>query len=419
MKIRQIFALLAVWPVAAAVTPDTVVATVNGKKMTAGEIDRILAGAPPQMQEQMRRDRRNFLRQYALVLLLAEQAEQDGLAEQSPYREQLAWNRNQVLMQAAIVETNRRFGKEDEATAEEKTRQWLEGIRESATVELLDEDYFSGDAAKAARVPDDTVVAKLNGREVTAGEIKFALLGATSRVRENFLKNREEFLRQYAMSLRLVEIAEEQGLDKKTPYREQLQWVRTNILSQARMNEYSDAIVIRTKEERQYYAAHKDDYTRAKVKVIYIPFGDEKTAGQVVDGKKVLSEEEARDLIEKIRAEILAGADFVEMVKRYSQDETSKAKDGDFGTIRKSDKIPEHIKEAIFRLEAGEVTEPLRQPNGYYLFRVEEIGVQTLDEVRQTLLREAKAAKFREWFDSVRKSVQVEFENDEYFDQTQ
>ncbi len=419
MKIRQLFALLAVWPLTGAVTPDTVVATVNGKKMTAGEIDQILTGAPPQMQEHLRRDRREFLRQYALVRLLADQAEQDGLAERSPYKEQLAWNRIQVLLQAAITETNRRFREEDPATAEEKTKRWLEGIRESATVELLNEDYFSGDAARAARVPADAVVAKLNGREVTAGEIKFSLLGATNRVRENFLKDRKEFLKQYAMSLRLVEIAEEQGLDKKTPYREQLEWVRTNILSQARMNEYSDGINIGTKEEREYYAAHKDEYTRAKVKVIYIPFGDEKSAGQVVDGKKVLSEEEARELIEKIRAEILAGADFVEMVKRYSQDETSKAKDGDFGAIRKSDKVPEHIKEAIFRLKAGQVTEPLRQPNGYYLFRVEEIGVQALDEVRQTLNREAKAAKFREWFDSVRQAVQVEFANEEYFDQTQ
>ncbi len=419
MKIPLFLSFLAVWPLAGAVTPDTVVATVNGKKMTAGEIERILTGAPPEMQQRLRSDRREFLRQYALVRLLAEQAEQDGLAERSPYKEQLAWNRMQVLMQAAISETNRRFKAEDPATADEKTMQWLEGLRESATVEGLDEDYFSGDAARAARVPDDTVVAKLNGRQVTAGEIKFALLGATNRVRENFLKDRREFLRQYALSLRLVEIAEEQGLDRKTPYREQLEWVRTNILSQARMNEYSDGINIGRKEEKEYYEAHKDDYTRAKVKVIYIPFGDERTAGQVIDGEKVLSEQEARELIEKIRAEIAAGADFVEMVKRYSKDETSKAKDGDFGTIRKSDKIPEHIKEAIFQLKAGEVTEPLRQPNGYYLFKVEEIGVQSIDEVRQTMNRQAKAAKFREWFDSVRRSVKVEFENEEYFDQTQ
>ncbi len=410
---------LAVKPTDGAVTPDTVVATINGRKVTAAEVERILTGVPPQMQEALRKDRKDFLRRYALVSLLAEQAERDGLAEKSPYKEQLAWNRVQVLLQAAISEAHRRFQEKNPDTAEEETKKWLDEIRETATMEPVDEDYFSGDAAKAARVPDDTVVVKLNGREITAGEIKFWLLGATNQVRENFLKNREEFLRQYAMTLRLVEIAEKQRLDQKTPYKEQLQWVRVNTLSQARLNEYSDQINIGRKEEQEYYAAHKDDYTRARVKVIYIPFGSDEDAGKVVNGKKVLSEEEALALTKKIRKELAAGADFVEMVKRYSEDETSKAKDGDFGTIRKSDKLPEHIKEAIFRLKPGEVTEPLRQPNGYYLFRVEEVGTQTLDEVRQTLNRQAKAAKFREWFDQVVKTVQFDIENEEYFNQQQ
>jgi peptidyl-prolyl cis-trans isomerase C len=109
------------------------------------------------------------------------------------------------------------------------------------------------------------------------------------------------------------------------------------------------------------------------------------------------------------------GADFVALVREHSEDAASKAKDGDFGTFRRSDKIPEPIKAAIFSLRPGEVSRPVRQPNGFYLFRVEELKTPTLDDVRQELIPAAKTAKFTEWFEGVRASIRVEFENEEYF----
>ena len=402
---------------AANVPPDTVVAKVNGKPLTAADVQRILTGAPANMREQLSENPKGFVKQYALVSFLAAKGEEAGLADKTPYKEQLTWNREQVLLQAAIADKYRQ-AKQSGATGADlqtKTREWMDSIKADSTAEFVNDDYFSDDLAVAGKVPSDTVVAKVNGEPVTAGEMRRILLGAPSKVRQQFRSDRREFFRQLAMMRRLVAIAEKEKLLEKSPYKEQFAWVRMNILSQAALNDYSDGISISRQDEQDYYASHQDKYTTAKVKVIYIPFSSGDSAGKKTDGKKVLSEEEAKAKIEAVRKELDAGADFVELVKKYSEDETSRAKDGDFGSIRRSDKIPEHIRDAIFSLKAGEVSQPVRQPNGFYLFRADEIGVQTLDEVRQTLRPEAKGAKFDAWVRSLQKDMKVTFENEEFF----
>ena len=68
--------LLAFWLFAGAgVSPETVVATINGRKITAGEVDRILLGAPGALQQNLRENRKLFIDIYALVSTLAAMAE--------------------------------------------------------------------------------------------------------------------------------------------------------------------------------------------------------------------------------------------------------------------------------------------------------------------------------------------------------
>ena len=72
----------------------------------------------------------------------------------------------------------------------------------------------------------------------------------------------------------------------------------------------------------------------------------------------------------------------MKLVKENSDDETSRAKDGDFATLRSSDNIPDAFRATVFALKKGEVSEPLKQPNGFYLLRAEEVTVRPLSEVR-------------------------------------
>jgi hypothetical protein len=68
----------------AIITPDTIVAEVDGKKYTAGEVDTLLKIFPPQMQRQVRADLSRAVT-YALTMrYLASQAEKNKLQDQSP-----------------------------------------------------------------------------------------------------------------------------------------------------------------------------------------------------------------------------------------------------------------------------------------------------------------------------------------------
>ena len=124
---------------------------------------------------------------------------------------------------------------------------------------------------------------------------------------------------------------------------------------------------------------------------------------------------EAEAKIVKLRASIVAGEDFVKAVKENSEDQTSAAKNGDFGTIRRTDNLPEAIRFAIFALKAGEVSAPVKQPNGFYLFRAEEITAQPFAEVQEEIVNELKQARFKQRMDEINSNLKLKIENEGFF----
>jgi hypothetical protein len=88
--------------VAGALEAQTV-AIVNGKPVDEAELQAFKAGLPPGVVP----NPENLLRYYGLVSRMAELAEKSGLADQSPYKEQLAAQRKLLLFQAMTTEYGR------------------------------------------------------------------------------------------------------------------------------------------------------------------------------------------------------------------------------------------------------------------------------------------------------------------------
>jgi peptidyl-prolyl cis-trans isomerase C len=85
-----------------AVTPETVVATINGQKFTAREYEQLLANMTPQVREGAIKQPRAVLEQYAMFQIILAEAEQSKLDQQSPYKERIADARRQILVQGQI-----------------------------------------------------------------------------------------------------------------------------------------------------------------------------------------------------------------------------------------------------------------------------------------------------------------------------
>jgi peptidyl-prolyl cis-trans isomerase C len=265
----------------------------------------------------------------------------------------------------------------------------------------------------AADVSPDTVVATIEGRKVTAGELNRFIAALPQQLQQNFQANKKEFVRQYALMRKLSELAEQNKLAERSPYKERLEYARVQMLVQAQMDEAGKDILVTPEEQKKFYEANPDRYTTARIKVIYIPYSANVPAN--VQGRKVLTEAEAAEKAARVVKEARAGADFVKLVKEHSEDPTSAAKDGEFGTVRRSDTLPEPIKNTIFALKPGEVSDPVKQPNGFYVFRVEESGLEPYEKVKDNIYNDLKQQKFQTWFEGMRKAVDVKFENEAYF----
>ncbi|MCC6343305.1 MAG: peptidyl-prolyl cis-trans isomerase [Bryobacterales bacterium] len=266
----------------------------------------------------------------------------------------------------------------------------------------------------ASTVTPDTVVATTDGKKLTAGDVQKLVASLPPQMRQNYDRDPRGFLSQYFMLKRVVAFAEERKLQDRSPYKEGIEFARMQVLWQAALEEQSREVVVSAGDEKKYYEERKGDYTQARVKLVYIPF----IAGKAVPvdaSKKTMTEAEALAKAETVVKEARGGKDFVALVKANSEDPISKEKDGDFGPVKRTDRLPDPIKNAIFQLKPGEVSDPIRQPNGYYVIRLIELVPQPFEEVRSAIHVELKNQRVKQWIETSAKATQLQVEKADFF----
>ena len=220
--------------------------------------------------------------------------------------------------------------------------------------------------------------------------------------------NPEQVLRQMALMRKIAAVAVEQKLDQASPLREQIEYERQAMLSQAGVQYVMSSPTVESNEILNFYNAHKESFKQVKVKAIYISFS---LTPAPKGGPKVLSEEEAKAKATRLLAAIRGGADFVKLVRENSDDATSKARDGDFATVTPAENIPDAMRAAVFQLKPGETSEPVRQPSGFYLLRAEQVSYLPLSQVRDQIFAQIKENKGKALLDKMSRETQIEFPN--------
>ncbi len=67
--------------------------------------------------------------------------------------------------------------------------------------------------------------------------------------------------------------------------------------------------------------------------------------------------------------------------------------------------------QAVFALQMGEVTDAVRQPHGFYIFKAEIVTIRPLSEVRDQIFEVLKQQHAKEWVDRVNTQIKVDFPN--------
>lgn len=263
-------------------------------------------------------------------------------------------------------------------------------------------------------LPDDTVIATFeDGVKLTMSDFRkiYAVLPPDNQ--QMALRDRRLFLQQWAFMRKLTQMAEAAKLHEASPTKEALAYYHMFVMSQAKINEMVSNTTVEPAEIIKFYDGNKENYRSVRVKAIYLSFNNNPGASPV-GGKKPLTEEQAGAKAKQLLTSLRGGADFAKTAKDHSDDETSRAKDGDFATLRRSDNIPDALKAAIFALKQGELTEPVRQPNGFYIFRAEDVTVRPLSQVRDEIFAQLKEQRYGEWIEKANRDTKIEYNSAEF-----
>jgi parvulin-like peptidyl-prolyl isomerase len=268
-------------------------------------------------------------------------------------------------------------------------------------------------AAPAPPVAPDAIVLESNGKKYTAAEVDKIIASMPPQVQQN-ARMQPQVLGQLFVYQQLAEDAEKAGLQNQEPWKSALDFQRMQTLANAQLTTHSNTIQVSTEDQQEYYKKNSDKYRQAKVRVIYLSFNPtpDKAGAQAA---KLPTESEAKAKIEDLRKQILAGADFGKLARENSDDQGSAAKDGDFGTMKRGSSYPDAVKNAVFALQAGQVSEPVRQPNGFYLIRVDQFNMEPFDDVSMQIFQDIKQQRFNEWVSGIQAQYKVKVENPGYF----
>ena len=110
-------------------------------------------------------------------------------------------------------------------------------------------------------IPDQTTIAVFDdGVKLTMGDFKkiFAVLPPDSRAL--VLRDRKSFLQQWAFMRKLAHMGEEAKLDQASPAKEQLEYYRLMILSQAKLAEAANSTTVEPAEIVKFYDTEKERF---------------------------------------------------------------------------------------------------------------------------------------------------------------
>ncbi|WP_170294688.1 peptidylprolyl isomerase [Roseospira navarrensis] len=250
----------------------------------------------------------------------------------------------------------------------------------------------TGVASAQQGIDPETVVATVNGHEITLGELQ------TVRSRDPQLGQvplamlYDSLVNHLVEGQLIVSQAKSEGLADHPDVEERLNAVRDEIIRSV----YLTQVVEKAATEEALQAKY-DEYLEAN------PPQEEVKASHIL----VDSEEKANELI----AHLEDGADFAELAKAESTG-PSAPNGGDLGYFQREGQMVEPFAKAAFDLEAGAyTTDPVKTQFGWHIIKVTDRRTAeppALDEIRNDLTTQIAQDTIADLIDDLREGADVQ-----------
>lgn len=283
-------------------------------------------------------------------------------------------------------------------------------------------------APQQQALPPNTVVATVGGIAVTIDDVRKMTDNAPAQILQFFRQRPQDFIQQYYLFRHLTDEGDKVKLAETSPLKEQLQAQRDWVVANAMVGYEQDHYNVTEEQLMDFYSKNQARWQQAKIRAIFVGFKPPPAAADPKDleaaAKRAFeaahpanerSEDDAKKLAADIVKQLRGGADFAKLVEQYSDDIPSKQVGGEFPTIKSTSPYPDDLKKAIFALNSGEVSDPVRQPSGFYIIRMDEKSQQPVDDVRDTILTELRQAHRDEWLKDLNKRFTPAVQKPEFF----
>jgi parvulin-like peptidyl-prolyl cis-trans isomerase-like protein len=189
--------------------------------------------------------------------------------------------------------------------------------------------------------------------------------------------------------------AEKLKLDQQSPWKERLQLDRSQVLAQAYISEMGKGSSGTSgSDPQQYYNSHPAEFEQIKLSGILIAFNPPGTPAS--SAKTTRTEAEAQQKANDLEKKIKDGGDFSALARTESDQQQSAVRGGDLGTYTVGDaNLPPDIKSAISKLQAGQVSEPIRVPGGFFILKVDSRTKLPFDQARAGIVQKMEVDKYK------------------------
>jgi peptidyl-prolyl cis-trans isomerase C len=222
-------------------------------------------------------------------------------------------------------------------------------------------------APAAAPVAPETVVAKVNGAPITAGDLAIAAEDPALSLPGVDDAQKKSLLVDYMIDLKVgAQAAEAAKVSDSPDFQRKLAYFKDKLL----LDEYL---------EREA----KKAATPEAAKALYDQTVKAMKPEEEVHARHILVESE--DEAKKIAARIKGGEDFARVAAEVSKDPGSKTEGGDLGWFTK-ERMVAPFAEAAFKMNAGQVSDPVKTQFGWHVIKLEEKRtkpVPTFDEMKE------------------------------------
>jgi peptidyl-prolyl cis-trans isomerase C len=210
---------------------------------------------------------------------------------------------------------------------------------------------------------NDPLVAKVNGVEIHQSDLAIAEDEA-GQIPPMSPEAKQDYLVQFVADMILVsKAAEDKKFGEGADFKRKLEFARKKLLMEGILTSVGKEALTDEAMHKVYDEALKQISEEKEVHARHIlfraPAGDEKAS------------KEAEDKIKAVIVRLKKGEDFAKVAAEVTEDPSGKANGGDLGFFTKEQMVPE-FSEAAFKLEDGQISEPVKTQFGWHVIKVEE-----------------------------------------------